>query len=221
VTAFKSLEDSIKKIYPKCEVIKCQTCTITEPDEQSSIKSISLGDIREYLQINNTFIKPLAAFFNENGSDNIFNKDCDGIVLLKYNNKKYCLLIELKSTFDTERIYKAKNQIMSSYIKLNMSLGLLADYHKDEFEYIGIIVSQEPNDEDIAWMQREEIDSRKLNEFAINLFLYKQQVISYDKSLTNKGLNLSDRYMYQSMKYCYIGIPPKNSSYEIDIAEFL
>jgi hypothetical protein len=221
VTAFRDLGNSIKKIYPKCNITRgCHTCCIEESDRQASVRQLSF-DIPEYILITNTFASSLDSFFKTNGSDNIFHKNCDGIVLLKYKDKKYCLLIELKSTFDTERIYKAKNQIMSSYIKLNMSLGLLADYHKDEFEYIGIIVSQEPNDECIAWMQRKEIDSGELNEFAINLFLYKQQVVHYDKYLTDKGLNLSDRCMYPSMKYCYVGIPPKKSSYEIDITEFL
>jgi hypothetical protein len=177
----------------------------------------------EGMTISNEFVKSLSGLFKD--SDNVFKKDCDGIVLFEHNNKCYCFLVELKSAFDTKMINRAQEQILSTYIKLNMSLGLLADYHKVEF--IGIIASNEPDDDRLLGIENMSMYSlsdttepeKKQHIFPINLF--KKKVVYGDYYLKQKGYNLNSNVIYEKMKYYYVSIPSGDSTHKINITPFL
>ncbi|OAV64459.1 hypothetical protein Barb6XT_02796 [Bacteroidales bacterium Barb6XT] len=221
---FEELEQSIRLLYPKCPIKRFKdVCIVSEAEPNATVKGLSFN-IPESLLIGNELIKSLSGFFEN--SDRIFRKDCDGIVLLEYNGKSYCLLIELKSAFDTKDIDKARKQILSTYIKLNMSLMPLADYNKDDFEFIGIIVSKEPTGDCLKWIRNINMLSdtdpkKKLYIFPIQLYSEKQKVIHYDFYLREKGYRLSPNCMYEKMKYCHVAVPPDSSIYKADIAKFL
>ncbi|OAV73104.1 hypothetical protein Barb6_00554 [Bacteroidales bacterium Barb6] len=220
---FEKLEQSIKLLYPNCPITKVKNVySIKENDPQATVKEFSF-DISEGIAIDNKFIKLLSGLFES--SDEIFRKECDGIVLFEHSGKNYCLLIELKSTFNAYNIDRARKQIISTYIKLNMSLNLLADYNKDDFIFIGMIVAKEPNAKDLEDIQKMAMllntDLKRKHLFLLNLFSKKQDVLSYDYYLEEKSYRLSPNCMYEKMKYCHVAVPPDNSIYKADIAKFL
>lgn len=87
--------------------------------------------------------------------DAISNKNCDGAFLIEREENLFDLvLIELKSSFDTKRLFDAKEQIISSLPKINVLLSVLKD-HPDLTirKSYGIIVSLSPTDEQLNWIK--------------------------------------------------------------------
>ena len=75
--------------------------------------------------IPNVIVKDDTSIFQKAGSNVILKEDCDGIFLTKQDGQKYIYLCELKSSFSTQQISKAKDQIIGSYLKLHSLLSLL------------------------------------------------------------------------------------------------
>lgn len=214
----ENLIHSIQQLYPDCPITKSHSvCCINESNEKASVRQLSF-DIQESVVVDTTFVKSLSRFFQSNKSDEVFGKECDGIILFEHNDKNYCFLVELKSAFDTKEIDKAQKQILSTHVKLNMALGLLADYSKSDFEFIGIIASQKPTDNRLRWIESmnrlpDDDPAKKPHLFPIKLF--------FENYLEEKSYRLNPNCMYEKMKYCHVTVPPDSSIYKADIAKFL
>ena len=82
------------------------------------------------------------------GKEHYLMKDCDGVIFFEKGGQKYMLFCELKSSYCSEEIFKAKNQICASYIKVKALMGTLQDFCLQEFMPIGMIFSYGPNPEE-------------------------------------------------------------------------
>ena len=91
--------------------------------------------------IPNVIVKDNTSIFKKAGSKAILKDDCDGIFFTEHGGQKYIYLCELKSSFSTQQIAKAKDQIIGSYLKLHSLLSLLQSHNPEEWIIKGIIAS--------------------------------------------------------------------------------
>ena len=64
---------------------------------------------------------------------------------------------ELKSSFSTQQICKAKAPIIASYLKLHSLLSLLQSYTPDEWVIKGIIASFKPNEDVQSYLSKQKV----------------------------------------------------------------
>lgn len=67
------------------------------------------------------------------------NINCDGIALVKFEDKQYLLLVELKSNFDTDKISWAFQQEVRSLLKIISSLSLCGGFDINDITIRGVI----------------------------------------------------------------------------------
>jgi hypothetical protein len=67
------------------------------------------------------------------------NVNCDGVALVKHEDKPYLLLVELKSNLDTDKISKAFQQEVRSFLKMTSSLSLCDGYDINDIAIRGVI----------------------------------------------------------------------------------
>lgn len=104
-------------------------------------------------------------------------KNCDGAYLVS-NGDGSCdlVLIELKSNFDTDKLYEAKKQIVNTLIKLNVLLSANRAFHTCSIRRTyGIIVSIEPDSNTKNWLrQMMSSDEKSLGNRALGVELYRK-----------------------------------------------
>ena len=71
----------------------------------------------------------------------ILREDCDGIICCDNNDKLTIYIFELKSSYTTDSIPKAKDQISGSYVKLINKLRTLQGFDANKIEVIGVIIA--------------------------------------------------------------------------------
>ena len=67
------------------------------------------------------------------------NVNCDGVALVKHEDKPYMLLVELKSNLDTDKISGAFQQEVRSFLKMTSSLSLCDGYDINDIGIRGVI----------------------------------------------------------------------------------
>ena len=107
--------------------------------------------------IPNVIVKDNTSIFKKAGSKAILKDDCDGIFFTEHGGQKYIYLCELKSSFSTQQIAKAKDQIIGSYLKLHSLLSLLQSHNPEEWIIKGIIASFAPDTEQQALLDRKSV----------------------------------------------------------------
>ncbi|GHU63727.1 hypothetical protein FACS1894123_07090 [Bacteroidia bacterium] len=218
--------DSIQKLFPKYQFeVKNGNVSIIEKDVQAKLKEIQFSH-DEFWSIDTNMIKDFSSFFEKANSPDFFHKDCDGIFMFEYEGQKYILVVELKSSFDTNKIYYARTQIISSYIKLNILLNMIPEYEKDEYVFKGVIASLNPNDEQLngiskTMMLPDNDLKKKQSSFALNLYRNKKRIITKGLCQEIAQYELSDKCMFEELAFNYIGIDAGNTSHSLTIAEFL
>lgn len=209
------LADNFNKAYPG---VKSETfegvCSITEPQNNGTEKFQEIiltgwdGIIfpRDLACLASSFPKKA----NHNG---VLLKDCDGIVIFEKNGEKYILFCELKSSFFLDDIAQAKNQLIGSSVKMKGILSTLQGFNTDDYNYIGLIVSFEPTQEQLTNISKND-DARA--SFAISLNSNKYYSMSADKC---------NRYFHPLAVGCfnifYISVPNHYTKYTVDVNTFL
>ncbi|MDO4714723.1 MAG: hypothetical protein Q4A44_00350 [Bacteroidales bacterium] len=72
--------------------------------------------------------------------------NCDGIALCDEASRCHVVLVELKSTFSSQDIYKAAKQIVFSWLKIHMWLSLCPKYTPKKVKITAIIACLPPKD---------------------------------------------------------------------------
>jgi len=67
------------------------------------------------------------------------NVNCDGVALVKHEDKSYLLLVELKSNLDTDKILQAFKQEVRSFLKMASILSLCDSYNINDIAICGVI----------------------------------------------------------------------------------
>ena len=184
--------------------------SIRETSSQSKVKEL-IWTNSSFQCIDPTIVKDLTSFFQKANSSDIFHNDCDGITILEENGKKYLFLSELKSTFDSRDVFHAREQIISSYIKINMVMHLppnkdyLRDLHKEQF----LDCNNQYNAEsefvlDLCYGNKEKKITLKPND------CYKL-----------KKLPLGDRCLFNEMELYYIEVAEDCSSIKLDVHDYI
>lgn len=106
--------------------------TIIESSPSAKVKSVTWNGCG-IQNFDTHIVKDMTSFFRIARASNILYDDSDGFFLFNVEGQKYMFINELKSTFDTREIYHARNQIVSTFIKMNMLLNLFQGYNPDDF----------------------------------------------------------------------------------------
>ena len=155
----------------------------------------------------------LSSFATNANHTGSLNKDCDGIILFEYGGQKYMLFAELKSTFSTDDLGKAQEQIVGTSIKFISTLSVLEGVNIDEYKIIGVIVSYEATSEQITGISKNNDGKAR---FAIRL--------NFDKKVILSGAPYHQLYSPLSVKDMTIYHVPviENSTYHtVDIGALL
>lgn len=205
------------------------TYTVHESSSNSKVKDVIW--INSCFQYFDTKIaKDLTAFFQNAKANEIFRLDCDGAFLVQGDNHKYLFLNELKSTFDSADIYHASNQIVSTYIKLNMILNLLPNYRKKDIKVKRFIFSRPaPADKNhLRDLHRKSIDKRKQDakgaELVLRLCCKKKQdkvIIKPSQCPKLKDIPLGNNALFDELELYHIDVKEPNTSIIMDTSKFL
>lgn len=157
--------------------------------------------------------KDATSFYSKANSPNVLLLDCDGIFFTEYNGRKIVFLCELKSSFATESIIHAKEQLVGSYLKLHALFSLLQAYNKEDLEVRGIIASFLPTEETLSYLKNmEDIKTR----FCVRLYAEQQYLMQRQKCV-----NFYSPMCMQDFMIHYIGVPYKASAHSVDINTIL
>lgn len=182
----------------------------------------------DFYYIDDQLSKDLSSFFEKAGSPEVFKKDCDGIVLFERENKKYMFLTELKSKFGTEDLYKAKMQIVSSFLKVNMLLNLSTCYLLKDYIIKGFIVGHPPMPDFLVNLHKGSMlsDRKKEREYELAKRFFidskSRELTLYPTDfLCLKGLPLGPLGIFSKITLNYIEVPYGQKSVTIDVNNYL
>lgn len=220
--------DDLKVLFPKYSMEYCkETVSVKENSSTAKVKELIWFN-SDFHKIDSTIVKDMKSFFEKAQSSDIFYLDCDGIVIFEKEGKKYMFFSELKSTFDTSDIFHAKDQIISSYIKINMLMHLLRCYNCDDFVIKGFIVCLPPKQEFLRDLYRQQFlkpGSRYQAdaEFALNLCYYKDKKTTLVPTdcFKLKGLPLGSTGIFRKMEFHYVEVPEGASSITLDVEKYI
>lgn len=209
----KRLADNFNKAYPNVSVSEFHDeVSITEPEnDDSSFRKLNIRGIDGYA-FPHDIANNLSSFATQAGHQGVLTKNCDGVIIFEYNKQKYVALLELKSSFDTQKINDARDQIIGSYIKMRGLLSTLQNFQ--DYVFIGIIVSFEPDSEKL-----DELGKRKEDPsiaFAIYLNHHKKKLMPAKRCNSfYHPLNVGDFLIH------YVPVKERKPEFTIDINELL
>lgn len=206
----EQLASNFDKAYPTFATSKFETCCkVEEPGNNiKGFQRIELTGI-DGITFPHELANKTSSFANISGHTSILKKDCDGIILFEKNGQKYILFCELKSTFSTEEIAKATNQLIGSYVKMKGLLSTLQGYDVNVYKPLGLIVSFEPTQEQLTAISK--LDN-SISFFAITL--KHQRVYHMPEEKCKKffhPLSIGDFDIY------YVGVPDRQKTYCVDV----
>lgn len=139
----------------------------------------------------------------------VMRLNCDKVVLFELEGQKYMLFCELKSTFSTDEIVHAKDQIVGSLVKIRSLFHTLQGVKLDEYRPIGLIVSFQPTDEQINALSKNE-DMKS----AFAVMLNADRKYNMPEVKTNRyfhPLNVG------TIDFYYLPVPERQKTYSVDI----
>lgn len=225
-----SLITDLKTITPKYGHKVCRgSVDIHEHEAKATVTKVTWSN-SDFNCIDTQMIKDSTSFFEICKAPDIFRKDCDGIVLFEHAGKKYMFLTELKSGFSTQFLYKAKTQLVASFIKANMLLHMLPSYQQEDYIVKGFIVSHSPTDDFLTTLHQATslpYNSRQRQEYnlAIRLLIDNRKTKSTTLRAADftciHSLPLGQRGIFPKMDLHFIEVPSDQSSITLDIHDYI
>lgn len=139
----------------------------------------------------------------------VMTLDCDGIVMFEKNGQKYMLFCELKSSYVKDDIVHAKDQLVGSSVKMKGLLSTLQGYNRDEYKYIGLIVSFEPTQEQLA-------SYGKLTDRGASFVIR----LNHDKRYLMPAANCNTYFhplAVDDFNIYYVPVPNRQTTFSVDI----
>ena len=151
---------------------------VDEHEDGAKVKKASICYHGQLLVVDNCLLKECHNIYDNNtvGCPEL-KHDCDGILFVKYRNKKYFVLIELKSKYTEDNITKAEKQLAASFVRVLSCLSCVDDFCADDYIKCGIIVSYAPNTSTL----RKTIQKRGQQKSMLSRFEKQMRVFSKDK----------------------------------------
>lgn len=184
------------------------------PGNPNTFRLFTLNQVEGY-SIPNTLVKDDSSIFVKAGTKDLLREDCDGILLTEQEGKKYLYLCELKSTFSTQQITKAKNQLIGSYLKLHSLFSLLQAYHPEEWIVKGIIVSFAPDTETVNLLSKNR-EQNKAYDFCFCLYR--------DKKYTMPAANCQQFFAplnLPELTLHYLAVPGKQKEFSVNFRDLM
>lgn len=148
------LHNSIETIFDKSDnPFINDTWTIHEQDAGASFKTVIIRDIapKSYSIDSDLYRNKFQKVFDN--STTLNDNDCDGCAIIHFNEKKYILLVEMKSKFDTAKISKAYKQALTTLLKNLMLFSLCDGYNINEYDVSILIACLPPSDDQKVWLK--------------------------------------------------------------------
>lgn len=223
-----AIKDFLDKVVPKySSPIKRGTVDIMEQDPRSSVNRL-VWTGADFQHLDHSLAKDMTSFFRMANSPAVFHHDCDGVVLFESGNKKYMFLCELKSGFDTAKLYEAKTQIISSFLKTNMLLHLYTSYKLEDYDIKGFIVGRPPKSDFLVNLHQQSMLSEKPKEREYNLarklFIRNPNhkiILKPTDFYCIKGLPLGNRGIFPKIELHFIGVSSPDSETTLDVSNYL
>lgn len=218
-----TLATNFNKAYPDFSSIAFTgSCKVEEPDNvgKDALQELTLTGFDGY-GFPHDFVAHTESFatsaqtspLGDGNHCDVMRLNCDKVVLFELNGQKYILFCELKSTFSTEEIGHAKDQIVGSLVKVHSLFHTLQGVNLGEYKSIGLIVSFQPTDEQISAVSK---NYDKKSAFAVKLNAERMYPMSEDK--TNKyfhPLNVGTIDLF------YLPVPDRRKTYTVDINKII
>lgn len=203
---------------------------IEESESEATLKKVIWKNCEGQV-CDTRLVKGMTSFFQKYRSGRIFYLDCDGILIFEgEGGRKTLVLCELKSNYDTSKIYKAYKQILSSCIKFRLLLNLLPSYRAEEWDVKGFIFTKpKPSKDNLlrdlskqSQLRRDD-DYRKGAELAMKLCDKSPmplEIISEECQEVN-GLPLGERVLFPKLQLYHVEVDRLSDTYEVDARQYI
>lgn len=162
---------------------------VLENSGNASLNELELDDVRKALVLPNQAVKDYCLLEN-------FKLNCDKTILYENVDGTYSLLmIEMKSKFSTQELYKARLQIQDTALKFLNLLNPIKEFRRLIVRLYGIIASNKPDDKCLMYLSKlSELPAEEQNMafFALNL---------HQHSLDSTGYTVYDDQGKRSLEY--------------------
>ena len=187
---------------------------IDEHESGAKVKKASVCYHGQLLVIGNCLLRECHKIYGDNISGSPEMKhDCDGILLIKKREKKYFVLIELKSKYTEDNITKAEKQLAASYVRVLSRLSCIEGFCADEYKKCGVIISYAPDSRDLSKNDRKRKQSRSsLNRYEkqMRIFSKDKGCFDLDKCFVRLGdLPLRKDLLFDKLPIFYVNVEKK------------
>lgn len=134
----------LNELYnPKLASFQDGSFTISENDENAFVKSVSFNlPGAKFLVLGESLWNTTENIYTEKSEHFQFRRKCDGVVICSYQEQKYIIWIELKSSFN-EIFEDAIFQLSGCYVKMKSYLKNFETFNSTEYKELGIVISQQ------------------------------------------------------------------------------
>lgn len=178
---------------------KTNSISIVENDPGSKFKKLTIN-------INKALDIPTRDFSQFDLFEGLSNQNCDGGVISKNDDGTFDIVfIELKSGFDSDKLCEAKNQIIESYIKMNILMSTIPLYNNIIIRNrYGIIVSLEPDVKKINWIDKMlQSSESSWGKYSCSLTLYKRSLKNSPAFLPTNNTKFSSNIIPKNIDIYY------------------
>lgn len=233
----QAIANSIQGIFPATHekmVWFADKHTVTETGKKATFTQLTWTNAR-FLVIDAALAKSLRGFFEDNKSVSLFYDDCDSLMLFEHAGQRYFYASEMKSSFDTTRIAHAKEQLISSILKLNMLLNLTQYWQIEKTKVKAFIIAPCPKDPELIdeWIrdwQKKEHGDRRVKSNPVTIFCGKllwhwrkgkPLLITPTNSFHLGPCKIGERGFPSCMELRFIDLPAGASTLTLDALSFI
>lgn len=191
---------SVTEFTGDCEVVE------TNPASDRDFQKLTISDSKGFV-FPRTYAGESISFYSKAKSPAPMLSNCDGLFFAKIGERKCLFACELKSSFDSDTIFHAREQIIGTILRFRAHANMLQT--RPNWEYHGVIVSYEPSIEKLVGLKK----------LTNNEARFAQALCA----LRHKDFygNIANSYYYPldmpDLRFHYIGVPNRQNTYNIPI----
>lgn len=233
----QAIANSIRGIFPITHekiVWFTDRHTVIETGKNATFTELIWTNAR-FLVINADLAKGLKGFFERNKSVRLFHDDCDSLMLFEYGSERFFYASEMKSSFNTTEIAHAKEQLISSILKINMLLNLTQYWQIEKTKVKAFIIAPAPTDSELIdewirdWQKKEHgnprVKSNPVTIFCGKLLWHwrkgKPLLITPTNSFHLGPCKIGERGFPSCMELRFIDLPAGSSTITLDALSFI
>ena len=163
---------------------------IDESNGEPGVEGVVVNVLSDMTCIDHSFLhRSTSAYYKNNTCLPHVQHDCDGVLIIHFNNEDFLVLMELKTSYSRTNIEKAEKQLAASLFRILCRLNPLNSFNIHQYKICGIIVSLPVETElmrDIMKKKNAKVTLRRYEEQAIH-FLKKSEPYYLDDSHVKIG----------------------------------